>query len=346
MKRLSLILFLLFSTTIAIACDGSSITLISGPTIIAGGRYSVTIRLCTTRGGSSCANGNTGNFWFGVMGTTYDYAASASTVTSPHTAAVYGQVTTGPAGYTGMIGYTNTVTWFAVISGFGGCTTLCTNITLVFNGYPTRLTALALEGGDSPAAGCAGETIVFPVLPITLTSFDAILEDGNVKIDWITQSEINNDYFTIERSLDGVNYEEIATVKGAGNSSSLNNYTIVDEQPIEGVNYYRLKQTDFNGNYEYFNAVAVNNRDRIDELNFYPNPITSDLNISFNSLSENRTMALSIFNITGVKILEKNIVLVKGLNKISLKFNDFSKGIYFVTIESSGESHKAKFIKN
>ena len=115
---------------------------------------------------------------------------------------------------------------------------------------------------------------------------------------------------------------------------------------MNGVSYYRLKQTDFNGSYEYFKVVAVKNCFSLDGLNFYPNPVTSDLNISFNPLRENTKMVISIFNVSGKKVMSKNEVLLKGLNNISFNCNDLSKGMYFVQIESNVGVNKTKFIKN
>jgi hypothetical protein len=85
------------------------------------------------------------------------------------------------------------------------------------------------------------------ILPITLLSFSAKAEKGKVRTEWITASETNNDYFTIERSKDGRDWEKIGTVDGAGNSTSELTYRFADERPYSGISYYRLRQTDFDG---------------------------------------------------------------------------------------------------
>ncbi|MDG1475608.1 MAG: BNR-repeat neuraminidase N-terminal domain-containing protein, partial [Vicingaceae bacterium] len=89
------------------------------------------------------------------------------------------------------------------------------------------------------------------LLPIELLSYSVACTGNTVQLDWITASELNNDYFTIERSVDAINFEAIATVDGSGNSSSIHNYSWSDDNPINGTVYYRLKQTDFNGAFEY-----------------------------------------------------------------------------------------------
>src|SRR5207253_2457539 len=67
----------------------------------------------------------------------------------------------------------------------------------------------------------------------------------------------NSDYFTIERSADGINFESLTYVKGAGNSKITSNYKITDNAPLSGLSYYRLKQTDFNGISKYSNLTEV-----------------------------------------------------------------------------------------
>lgn len=94
-------------------------------------------------------------------------------------------------------------------------------------------------------------------LPVTLLEFTAKKGEIEVLINWTTASEINCDYFTIERSLDGINFEYVGNVNGAGNSSSEINYQLIDREYSTGINYYRLIQTDYNGQNNYSNMVAV-----------------------------------------------------------------------------------------
>lgn len=107
-------------------------------------------------------------------------------------------------------------------------------------------------------------------LPIELSSFSAKVEEGDVKVEWTTATERNNDYFTIERSKDGTNFEEVARVDGAGNSTSTLNYRSVDTHPYQGTSYYRLKQTDFDGETKTFEVVSVSIQEN--DLLVWPNP--------------------------------------------------------------------------
>lgn len=96
----------------------------------------------------------------------------------------------------------------------------------------------------------------FP-LPIELLSFTAEPVDEAVIVEWSTASQVNNDYFTIDRSYDGYEWENKAYIPGAGNSNSQLEYKWVDYNPISGVSYYRLTQTDYNGESETFDPVSV-----------------------------------------------------------------------------------------
>jgi Secretion system C-terminal sorting domain len=110
-------------------------------------------------------------------------------------------------------------------------------------------------------------------LPIELVDFTAANMGTFVLLNWATATELNNDYFTVQRSIDGNEFSEIATLSGAGNSKREINYTINDTNPVGGVSYYRLKQADFDGHTSYSKVVKIN-RDEEAVLMIYPNPST------------------------------------------------------------------------
>ena len=95
------------------------------------------------------------------------------------------------------------------------------------------------------------------VLPVELISFEAHLNIDKVELMWVTASEENNEFFSIERSQDGINFEEILQVEGAGESSNRIEYFDIDYEPLTGVSYYRLKQTDTDGKCRYSGIVPV-----------------------------------------------------------------------------------------
>jgi hypothetical protein len=141
-----------------------------------------------------------------------------------------------------------------------------------------------------------------------------------VNLEWATASEINNDYFTIERSFDGVDWEIIKTVDGSGYSISTIYYQAKDENPYHGISYYRLKQTDFDGEYKYSNLVSVNcNLQGEHSLIIYPNPTTGILYL----LSNADEYSIEVLNNLG------KIILTAQSSK-RLDLSNISVGTYFI----------------
>lgn len=111
------------------------------------------------------------------------------------------------------------------------------------------------------------------ILPIKLKSFKATLTQGVVKLDWITVTEIDNAWFTIERSSNGIKFDSLFSVEGAGNSKEVNYYHETDERPLRGTSYYRLRQTDYDGRFTYSDVVRVYNPYTVaPAVVVYPNP--------------------------------------------------------------------------
>ena len=124
-------------------------------------------------------------------------------------------------------------------------------------------------------------------LPVDLTLFSATVEEDKVRLNWTTASEKNNNLFEIEKSADGVNFEKLTSVAGAGDSDVKIDYHRYDERPFLGDNYYRLKQIDFDGKFEYSDIEVV--RFNTSQIEIFPTRVTSGepINILF---SENVNM--------------------------------------------------------
>lgn len=163
-------------------------------------------------------------------------------------------------------------------------------------------------------------------LPIELITFDAFRKDRQVELLWKTASELNNDYFTIERSVDGKSWENIQTVQGAGNSSQVIEYSWLDNSPYSAISYYRLKQTDYDGTTEMFNIVSVQQND-VEELQAYPNPVSHTSTI----LGVDQNQALRIFNTIGVEVTGNVGVSTSPSAKTFLNMSQLPKGMYYVT---------------
>lgn len=99
------------------------------------------------------------------------------------------------------------------------------------------------------------------VLPIELLYFLGFNDNNKNTLNWRTATEINNAYFSIEKSSDAYSWDVIGKLSGSGNSESYKDYKFVDIEPIHGINYYRLKQVDYNGAYKYYGIIAILNDD-------------------------------------------------------------------------------------
>ncbi|MEZ4917187.1 MAG: T9SS type A sorting domain-containing protein [Chitinophagales bacterium] len=149
------------------------------------------------------------------------------------------------------------------------------------------------------------------------------------ELKWTTAIEINNDYFELERSDNGIDFNTIGKQKGKGNSNEATNYTYFDKTFIEGNNYYRLKQVDFDGAYSFSNIVVINNVNAYKNTVFaiYPNPASNSFTIA---LSENdEKLNIEISNTLGQIIYTDNIV--EGKNNISTV--DWTNGIYSIVFK-------------
>jgi hypothetical protein len=114
-------------------------------------------------------------------------------------------------------------------------------------------------------------------LPVELLTFMATDQLKSVKLDWTTASETDNDYFSVERSLDGEFWSEIGQVKGSGTTTSVTAYTFTDHYPVVGYQYYRLRQVDFDGEFEYSKVILVlRNGDSSFTLEVYPVPLSNE----------------------------------------------------------------------
>jgi hypothetical protein len=179
-------------------------------------------------------------------------------------------------------------------------------------------------------------------LPISLTDFNAQPMLDNVEVTWSTASETNNDYFTIERSKDGVNFKPIAVIDGAGNSNTILNYKLMDYEPYERLSYYRLKQTDFDGKFEYSDIKAVNfvKPSQGQNWSVYPNPSNlNGINITTAALKSN-IINLSLTDVTGKLVYNKTISVDKqGGGTQFIEFDQVGTGIYYLTV-NDGEINK------
>lgn len=174
-------------------------------------------------------------------------------------------------------------------------------------------------------------------LPIELVYFNAIPQyNRTVKLEWQTASEINNDFFTVERSLNGADWQFITTVDGAGNSSTMLTYSTVDNTPYYGVSYYRLKQTDFDGQFEYSTIRSVNIiGDSSNEVQIFPNPTNDQIII----LGDKFELAeIRVFNSLGQDVSKIATIVHTNESAAAVDLSNLSKGIYFVKTKTTANN--------
>lgn len=243
----------------------------------------------------------------------------------------YDQITLPSETPTGTVLYRETFTstqWHASTSGFGTC--------FAFN-------LVVLTGAvncDPTTATNAGTCVVTSgLLPVELVAFEAEERNENIHLSWSTASEINNEGFEIERSIDGRNFDFIDFVEGHGNTTIMKDYSYKDDNVKEGQTYYyRLRQVDFDGAFEYSKIVAANLQ--VNETiagNFYPNPTAKKTRIDFVS-QVNDQWNVEAFSLSGQLIWQSSYQLNKGINTLNLDFSEFSTGLYLIKFENKTQS--------
>jgi hypothetical protein len=234
------------------------------------------------------------------------------------------------------------------------------NTSYRFNGLSStcQVTDLSDDGFDIGActdaniSGSTSQWFTFgsaAVLPVELTYFRGKRTGNSIELEWETASEINSDYFVVEKSEDGEEFYPIGYVGAAGNSLETLHYDFEDQDPYEENNYYRLRQFDFNGSYLHSKTAAVNftTESSISRVELYPNPSTGEqLNVLVHEIKSKGYSKLEIFNAVGqLTYTEEVYVKGKGDNLI-INTSALEVGVYLLKItDASGFEYQSKFVK-
>ena len=163
-------------------------------------------------------------------------------------------------------------------------------------------------------------------LPVELVSFEGIASGNAVIVSWATASEFNSDYFTVERSRNGLEFSPIGRVNATGSSTRKQEYKLSDQQPYAGMNYYRLRQTDRDGSYENSQVIAV--RFAQSGLNSVFHTPAQNYVISNWSLTRDEPVQLLLFDLTGRLWLQQQESAVSGTNSFTLDLSGLPTGAY------------------
>ena len=271
------------------------------------------------------------------------------TITTPSGTATVTETVTGPipAGMT----LTYSVSHIAsVLRDVGGCYDVSDiSISFLFASLPEPVMVLV------PCPNMPGNMVVCAsnnnivcsdcsvTLALDLFGFNAKQKEDKVELFWSTISEVNNDYFEVEFSENGRNFEALTTIMAEGNSSDRIFYSYDHYEPVQGSNFYRLKMFDLSGSYEYSNVRHVLFDGDDYSINVYPNPSSDFLNISLEEGFELNSKIM-IYDITGRLIIEKRPTVFDELDRVDI--NTLKQGAYLLQYRSDSKIETIRFVKN
>jgi len=189
--------------------------------------------------------------------------------------------------------------------------------------------------GASPAGFKA-----FASLPVNFTSFYINKSGDNIQLSWSTDKEINNSHFDVERSFNGLDWQKIAVIDGAGNSNNNNNYSYHDKSVTSPVVYYRLRQVDIDGRAVYSSIKTIRSGEAVSAVRIYGSNknVVIDLNTSIKN-----NLVVSVVNTNGQVISKQTIS--NPSYKINIHLQNASTGTYIVHVtDNKGWSEVKKVI--
>ena len=184
-------------------------------------------------------------------------------------------------------------------------------------------------------------------MSVKFVRFYAGQKGDDVKMRWITESEYDNEFFTVERSINMQDWEILKILPGSGGSPGAGEYVFTDLDPNNGKNFYRIKQTDFDGSFEYSHIedviVDFSLNDDIEELTVAPNPVLGpSTNFKISAKTTLKGASVKLIDITG-----KEIQVIVDINDTEITISPINKtpGLYFLIIQKGDQSivEKIKF---
>lgn len=175
-------------------------------------------------------------------------------------------------------------------------------------------------------------------LPVTLVDFTGECKNDKTELRWSTASEINNDYFTVQSSTDGVIYESIGVVNGNGNTTSINNYTFKIPGSVDRITYYKLVQTDFDGTPTEYGPVMISPCKSVSALEvsvITTNP--DELSVIIKNPVEGK-YNVTLFSLDGKPLISKSVYLESGINIVPLYTGNLATAIYIVRTDNMKEA--------
>ncbi|MFN8334482.1 MAG: hypothetical protein U0U09_05090 [Cyclobacteriaceae bacterium] len=258
----------------------------------------------------------------------YSIAVAGANATTTYTWSV-------PAGATILSGQ-GTSTILVRFAGTGG--NVSVTIANECESIPVSLAVSATSclfyaGGNND--GFSVTTVLNIPLPVELVSFTGVEESGVVQLIWKTASELNNDFFIVEKSFDGREFNPLVKVSGAGTTKEEHTYTAVDNYPYSGYSYYRLLQQDFDGTKTYSGIIAVKVQAVETQTRLFPNPVINRNELFLECYSEiEETATITYEDLRGISLKSESFTLTSGYNKVALAPDFPAGGVYIGLIKT------------
>lgn len=183
----------------------------------------------------------------------------------------------------------------------------------------------------------------FGVSSMTLASFNAVKHGNKVEIYWTASPSVNNDYFTLERSRNGVSFSKVAVIDAATNANHILQYCETDYEPLKGVSYYRLKHTDLNKKNSYSNIIMVNYVIGDKNSMSYTNKSIISVLRSNLMYSDNKEVLVLLKDLDGTEFYSKVLVSIEDSKIIGVDTqNRIAPGTYIVTATSNNVLYSQK----
>ena len=288
---------------------------------------------CSTGGacGVSCQRINNNTWSITISGTTLETLGNTATGNGSQTIndpTCAGTFTLNPSAANGVPGYT--YSWST------GASTPTINVP----GTPAVYTCTVTDAcGVSRLAtfnvGCP--------LPMRLDKFEAIFLGSEVQLSWTTLTEINGDFFNVQRSQDGISFANLAKIKSVENANVETNYSWIDESPIQGVGYYRLLLVDKNGDSSYSETESVITESDNNGLLIAPNPNKGFFELMYIS-DFNQEAVIIMRSIAGTTMLETPTELKKGYQVLNLDYSSLPKGMYIIQLKTKGKTISERLV--
>ncbi len=174
------------------------------------------------------------------------------------------------------------------------------------------------------------------ILPVTITSFDAVLNDDVVNLSWSVDQQVDFDHFEVLRSGDGSTWQTLGNVSALP-TKGVASYSFVDGSPVHGLNYYRLKAVDIDGNFKLSNIELI--RGSLIKGVLFANPVKNgSLIVSFGA-DINSNLSLRLLNSNGQIVQEKQVNNPAG-STVAFSVGTYAKGIYLLHIQAADGSQK------